>query len=130
MALADALKLRHSDQFLTDLLVKDGLPDSKRAMKLLGQSSSANHNGHHYEAYTAAAQAAAIFQKSGNVAGALASRFEQTYALQFESKADLCQALAGEYLGAAQQPSYAVLQGQLLLEQALCSTMNRHVWPA
>ncbi|HTD22035.1 MAG TPA: CHAT domain-containing tetratricopeptide repeat protein [Terriglobales bacterium] len=130
LALANELKFRHSDQFLTDMLLQAGQPDSQRAMKLLGQSSSANHSGHHDEAYTAAAQAAAIFQKSGNVAGALASRFEQTYALQFESKADLCQALAGENLGAAQQHSYAVLEVQLLLEQAICSNMNRQVGPA
>ena len=45
-------------------------------------------DGHPEEGYANAVQAAAFFQKSGNVAGLLASQFEQTYALQFESKAE------------------------------------------
>jgi hypothetical protein len=100
------------------------------AVKLLGKSSSANHDGHPEEAYADAAQAAAIFQKSGNMAGLLASRFEQTYALQFQSKADSCQVLASESVSTAHQYNYAALEVQLLLEQAICSNMNREVGPA
>jgi tetratricopeptide (TPR) repeat protein len=114
-ALANVLKSDHGDPFLSDLLQSASVPAFHDAIKLLGQSSSANHDGHAEEAYADAAQAAALFQKSGNVAGLLASRFEQTYALQFESKADSCQSLAGESVGMAHQHSYSALEVQLLL---------------
>ncbi len=128
--LANVLKSEHDDPFLTDLLKSASLPAFHEAMKFLGRSASANHDGHPEEAYADATQAAAIFQKSGSVAGLLASRFEQTYALQFQSKAVSCQALANESVSAAHQYNYAALEVQLLLEQAICSNMNREVGPA
>jgi CHAT domain-containing protein/Tfp pilus assembly protein PilF len=128
--LADELKTRHADHFLADLLTQTGQPEFQNAVKLLGQSSSANRSGRNDEAYKTAALAAAIFQRSDNIAGLLASRFEQAYALQFESKADSCQALAGANVNEAHRRGYIALEVQLLLEQAICSNMNRQIGQA
>ena len=130
ITLANNLQSQHADPFLTDLLKSSNQPSVHEAVKLLGQSSSANHDGHPEEGYANALQAAALFQKSGNVAGLLASRFEQTYSLQFESKAGSCQSLASEAVLVAHQQAYAALEIQLLLEQAICSNMNREIGPA
>jgi len=129
-ALANVLKSEHDDPFLTDLLQTASRPTFHGAVKLLGQASSANHDGRAEEAYGAATQAAGTFQRLSNVAGLLASRFEQAYALQFESRASSCQTLASEAVDEAHRHGYAALEVQLLLEQAICSNMDREVGPA
>jgi len=123
--LADELQSAHGDRFLKDLLRSAGQAGFLPAVKLLGKSSSANHEGRSDEAYAAAMQASAIFRRSGNVPGDLAAGFEQAYAMQFQSRAASCQRLAGKLVQAASQRSYVALNIQLLLEQAICSNMNR-----
>jgi len=114
---------------LTDLLKSSNQPSVHEAVKLLARVLPPTRC-HPEEGYANALQAAALFQKSGNVAGLLASRFEQTYSLQFESKAGSCQSLASEAVLVAHQQAYAALEIQLLLEQAICSNMNREIGPA
>ncbi len=128
--LADELKSAHRDLFLSDLLLYAHYPDFPRAARFLAVSSEANRQGRADEAYAAATQAAALFRKSRNAAGELAAGFEQTYALQFQSKANSCRVLAGKMLARANQKGYASLEIQLLLEQAICSNMNREIGPA
>ncbi|HET6843566.1 MAG TPA: CHAT domain-containing protein [Candidatus Angelobacter sp.] len=118
--LADILESRHSDRFLKDLLLAADQPQSEKAMRLLGQSSTANHEGRHEDAHASALQAAALFGKAGNTAGMLAAQFEESYALQFESKTDPCAALAGNAAHTAHENHYGLLEVQLLLEQAMC----------
>src|SRR5262249_32769290 len=82
------------------------------------------------EAYDDAAQAAEIFHRSGNAAGLLAAGFEQAYALQFQSRAASCEALAAKLVETALARSYVELNIKLRLEQAICANMNREVGPA
>src|SRR5262249_35967631 len=122
--LANNLQYQHGDRLLTDLLVSSSHPGFREAADLLGRSSSANHVGRYEEAAVSAAQAAARFRKLRNWAGILAAQFEEAYALQFESKADTCRALAAKAAAVAHRERYAVLEVQLLLEQAICSNMS------
>lgn len=122
--LAGILESRHSDRFLKDLLFAAAQPQFQNAMRLLGQSSTANHEGRHEDAYASALQAAALFGKGGNTAGMLAAQFEESYALQFEAKAGPCVTLASSAANTAHQNHYALLEIQLLLEQAICSNMS------
>jgi len=128
--LADILQSRHSDKFLNDLLLAAAQPQFQKAMRLLGQSSTANHEGRHEDAYASALKAAALFGKAGNTAGVLSAQFEETYALQFESKAGPCVALAGGATNTAHENHYAMLEVQLLLEQAMCSNTGGNIGQA
>lgn len=128
--LAAELRSAHADKFLDDMLLHAAHPDFPRAARLLARSSEANHEGRVDDAYASAAQAAVLFEKSRNLAGELAAGFEQAYALQFQSKADSCQKLAGRIAPVASRQSYAALAVQLLLEQAICSNMDRKIGPA
>jgi CHAT domain-containing protein/cytochrome c-type biogenesis protein CcmH/NrfG len=123
-ALANILESRHSEPFLKDLLQSSANPGFHRAAALLGQSSSLNHTGQYEQAYASALQSAARFQKFANSAGVLAAQFEQLYALQFEGKARPCVAEAARAVDVARASRYALLEVQLLLEQAICSNMN------
>jgi CHAT domain-containing protein len=130
VALAEKLRLEHSDPFFHDLLAAAGEPGFHQAALLLGESSRANHAGHFEHAYDAASRAAALFRKSGNSAGWLAALFEQSYALQFEAQADGCRTVASSAAADARKLNYAFLEVQLLLEQAICSNMSGAVGPA
>ncbi|HZD94247.1 MAG TPA: CHAT domain-containing protein, partial [Candidatus Sulfotelmatobacter sp.] len=129
-ALARKIQVQHSDPFLTDLLASAGQRDFQRATLTLAQSSSANHSGHFEQAYDEASRAAALFRKSGNSAGWLASLFEQSYALQFESQASDCRRISAVAAADAARLNYAYLQTQLLLEHAICSNMSGALGPA
>jgi CHAT domain-containing protein len=123
-ALADVLQSQHSDPFLKDLLLSSADLRFHDAVRLLGQSSSANHIGRYEKAYASALQSASLFRGIGNAAGEIAARFEQLYALQFEAKARPCAASAARAVDAARANRYAMLEAQLLLEQAICSDMS------
>jgi CHAT domain-containing protein len=129
-ALANELKSAHGDLFLKDLLRGAAHKDFQPAARLLGKSSTANHEVRPDEAYTDAVQAAELFRRSGNEAGFVAAGFEQAYALQFQSKAAMCEALAAKLVGTAFARNYVWLNIQLRLEQAICANMNREVGPA
>jgi CHAT domain-containing protein/cytochrome c-type biogenesis protein CcmH/NrfG len=122
--LANILESRHSDRFLKDLLLSAAQPQFQKAMRLLGQSSSANHEGRHEDAYASALQAATLFGKAGNTSGVLAAQFEEAYALQFEAKAGACMALANGAANTARENHYPLLEVQMLLEQAICYNMS------
>jgi CHAT domain-containing protein len=123
-ALADILQSRHSDPFLKDLLLSSADPRFHDAAQLLGRSSSANQIGRYERAYASAQRSASLFRQIGNAAGEIAAQFEQLYALQFEAKARPCAASAARAVGAARAHRYAMLEVQLLLEQAICSNMS------
>jgi CHAT domain-containing protein len=129
-ALAAELESAHDDLFLKDMLRGASDKDFQPAAKLLGKSSTANHEGRSDEAYADAVQAAELFRRSGNEAGFVAAGFEEAYALQFQSKAASCEALAAKLVRTAFARSYVWLNIQLRLEQAICSNMNREVGPA
>ena len=128
--LAEYLRSQHSDRVLSDLLVTAGHPGFHKAAELLGRSADANHSGRFEEGREFAAQAATLFQKSGNKAGNLAAQFEQSYALQLEARAVPCRALASRAAADAHRRQYHLLEVQLLLEEAICSNMSGDVRPA
>jgi CHAT domain-containing protein len=130
VALAQKLRSLHSDSFLIDLLRSAGQPEFKEAAQFLSQSSIANHSGRFELAYQEASRAAALFRRTGNSAGWLASLFEQAYARQFESQGDDCRKLAAAAAGEAHKLGYAFLEVQLGLENAICSNMSDSVGPA
>ena len=121
--LAQHFESTHSDRFFTDLLRSSGQPSFHEAAQLLGKASTANAAGHSEDAYADALRSRRLFQQLGNDAGAVASGFEEAYALQFESHADRCQATASESVVSARQRGYTWLEIQSLLEQAICSSM-------
>jgi CHAT domain-containing protein len=129
-SLAAELESAHGDRFLKDLLRGAGHQDFQPAARLLGRSSVANHEGRSDEAYADAVQAGELFRRSGNQAGFVAAGFEQAYALQFQSKAASCEALAAKLVRTALADNYAWFNIQLRLEQAICANMNREVGPA
>lgn len=129
-ALATELKSAHADKFLDDMLLHASDTGFPLAARLLASSSEANREGRVDDAYTSAIQAAVLFKTRQNLAGELAAGFEQAYALQFQSKADSCQNLAGRIASIANRHGYAALAVQLLLEQAICSNMDRKIGPA
>jgi CHAT domain-containing protein/tetratricopeptide (TPR) repeat protein len=130
VALGQKLRMQHSDPFFNDLLASAGQGNFHQAALFLGESSTANHSGHFERAYDQASRAAALFRQSGNSAGWLASLFEQSYALQFESQAGGCRTLAASAAADARKLNYAFLEVQLLLEHAICSNMSGAVGPA
>lgn len=129
-ALAEKLKTAHADPFLSDLLQDAGQSDFHEAAQLLGRSSAANHSGHFEEAYGDATRSAALFRRSGNSAGWLASQFQQAYALQFEARAAECRELTSQASADAHRLGYAVAEVQLLLEHSICLNMAGEVGPA
>ena len=129
-ALARKLRLEHSDPFLQDMLDAAGQRDFRPAVLFLSQSSQANHRGRFERGYEQGARAAALFRRSGNSAGWLASLFEQSYALQLESQAGGCRTLAASAAADARRLGYAFLEVQLLLEEGICSNMSGALGPA
>ncbi|HET9183994.1 MAG TPA: CHAT domain-containing protein [Candidatus Angelobacter sp.] len=130
LALAGNLRSLHSDPFLDDLMRSAHQPGFRPAAQTLSESLVANDNGHFEQAYGLAIQSAAAFRSMGSSAGWLASLFEQSYALQFESRANACTNVAGVGSAKANRLGYAVIQIQLLLEDAICSNMSGQVGTA
>jgi len=124
------LEQAHSDRFLSDILQSAGAPEFHPAARLLGEAVAANNAGLSEQALTHARQSERLFQQTGSAAGVLAAKFEQAYALHFQSQAGPCATTASKTAALAQKHNYPWLQTQSLLEEAMCNIMKNDLGPA
>jgi CHAT domain-containing protein len=119
--LADLTSRQHGDRWLTDLLRGSSTPRFPQAVTALARAIKSNDAGEYDVSRQQADLAEQLFRASGNTAGVLRARFEQTFAAQFERHSEECRRQATVALTESEKYSYSWLQIQLGLEKGVCS---------
>jgi CHAT domain-containing protein len=119
--LADLTSQQHNDRWLADLLRDSSARDFPQAVAALAKSAQANDAGDYATTNVQAPQAQRMFRVSGNEAGALRSRFEETFAAQMTRRSEACRRQATIALMESGKYFYSWLQIQLGLEDGVCS---------
>jgi CHAT domain-containing protein/cytochrome c-type biogenesis protein CcmH/NrfG len=119
--LATIAKRRHGDQWLTDMLAARPSPEFAEAVGALGGAVTADQAGDPDAAQGEAKQAEHRFTEAGDQAGELRSELEEVYALQRMAAGDRCEAAARRLSGRLGGRGYVWMEGQLLLEESICS---------
>jgi CHAT domain-containing protein/tetratricopeptide (TPR) repeat protein len=119
--LADLTSQRHGDNWLADLLRGSSVPHFPQAVGALARAVKANHSGEYDVSRQQADLAEQLFWASGNTAGVLRAKFEQTFSAQMERRSEDCRRKASTTLTQAERYSYSWLQSQLGLEKSICS---------
>jgi CHAT domain-containing protein/cytochrome c-type biogenesis protein CcmH/NrfG len=123
--LADLLKSRHHDPWLSDLLLETNRSESAPlAIGSLADAIRLNQSADRDKARQRGLDAAEQFRKAGILAGELRAKFEITYSLQLVHRNQDCYKAARELSAVQNDHSYAWLQIQGLLEAAVCADMN------
>jgi CHAT domain-containing protein/tetratricopeptide (TPR) repeat protein len=117
------LERKHHDRFLLDLLRGFNRAGFPLAMEYLRRSMLANITGNQALGLSDARKSERYFQKTGNMAGVLLSRFEQAYAWQFLISPSRCVSISTGSYPAARLQSYSWLATQFSLENSFCSSI-------
>lgn len=119
--LADLTARQHNDRWLSDLLRGSSSSNFPLAVAALAKAAQANTVDEYSVTDTQGRLAKRLFRSTGNDAGTLRAAFELAFAAQIERHSDACRDQAGAAVPEAEKHSYAWLQIQLGLEQAVCS---------
>ena len=119
--LADLSSQQHNDRWLFDLLRGSSAPHFPQAVAALARAVKANDAGEYDVSRQRADLAGQLFRASGNTAGVLRARFEQTYSAQFERRSEQCRRQATIALAQSEKDSYSWLQIQFGLQRSVCS---------
>jgi CHAT domain-containing protein len=117
------LERKHHDRFLLDLLSGFNRPGFPLAMEHLRRSMLANISGDQAVGLSEAQKSERYFQKIGNAAGVLLSRFEQAYAWQFLISPSNCMSISTSSYPTTLSRSYSWLATQFSLEESFCSNV-------
>jgi tetratricopeptide (TPR) repeat protein len=119
-ALADVLRTRHGDLWLSDLLAEPQGPIFDNGVMALSMALKADHNGNYATAQTAARNASGLFRTSRNVAAELRANLEQVYAEHLLYDGPSCATLAGNTISRLRSFKYQWLGAQVRLEESNC----------
>jgi CHAT domain-containing protein len=125
--LAMELEKRHHDPWLRDLLKVRSRPGGQAALRRLSEAWTANQQGEHLRAGTAASAAEGMFEQLGSSAGVLRARLEYAYSVDRVWKEKECMQVLPHLLPEARRHHYVWLEGQALLEQASCLAQTRKI---
>ncbi len=118
--LAEVLKMRHGDEWLSDLLKASHSPFIIPAIHALAEATDANATGDFDLARRKSNESVVLFQRSGNAAGTSRALYEMVYALERTELGKRCLDAA---LPLANDPSthrYSWIQVQLGVARASC----------
>jgi CHAT domain-containing protein len=123
--LASLLQSHHQDHWLTDLLnqAEAGLNPHK-AIASLAEAARLNHTSDRDRATELALEAVELFRNARIPAGESRAQFEAIYAEQLVHQNRHCYQAAQKLSGLRAHQQYVWLQIQVLLESAVCSSMN------
>jgi CHAT domain-containing protein/tetratricopeptide (TPR) repeat protein len=124
-AVARVFQERHGDSWLGDLLAETP-PSDGPAVTELAHAVRAADDGDFDGALTHARRSAALFDQSGNRAGALRAQAEIVYGLHLSERASECVREAME-LRARLPSQYPTLSTRVATEYAICSNMAADV---
>jgi CHAT domain-containing protein len=120
VALAETLRTRHEDLWLSDLLSGPRRPSFGAAVLSLSAALNANDKGDYAAARIAAQNASGQFHASGNLAAELRADAEEVYALHLLYDGQSCSALAESTISRLGSHKYEWLKAQLNLERSNC----------
>lgn len=119
--LAELTSQRHDDSWVSDLLRTSSGANFPRAAGALARAFKANGAGEYNVSRRQSQLAEELFRASGNTAGVLRARFEQSFAEQMSKRGKDCRRLATAALRESERHNYPWLQIQLGLEKGDCS---------
>ncbi len=120
-----SIKLRkeHGDSWLSDILEIPPLTQVEDAFRALQNAVQLNASGDFEKAVSAAREAQAVFQKTGNAAGLARAQLEEIYSYQRSTNAGVCLQSANQLERSISSKDYPWLKGQLYLDRASCLNM-------
>jgi CHAT domain-containing protein/tetratricopeptide (TPR) repeat protein len=121
--LADLTARQHGDQWLDDLLGASSAPHFRQAVNALARAVQANDIDAVRISRHQSALAEKLFLASGNTAGVLRSRFEQSFEAQISRRSEECRRRSIAAAADSTHYSYPWLQIQLGLEESVCSAL-------
>lgn len=120
-ALAEVLRHRHHDFWLTALLDGPQHPPFVKAVEALSAAIRANNDGDYSHGRELAHAAAQFFRASRNVAGELRAQAEEVYSDHLIYDGRSCKKLATSILTRLRKKAYPWLEAQTYLESANCN---------
>ena len=119
-ALAEVLRTRHGDLWLSDLLAGSQGRGFNAAVLSLATALIANDNGDYAAARVAARNASRLFRVSGNLAGELRASAEEVYTRHLLYDGNSCASISENTIARLGSRKYEWLRAQLDLEQSNC----------
>jgi CHAT domain-containing protein/tetratricopeptide (TPR) repeat protein len=119
-ALAEVLRIRHGDSWLSDLLAGSQDGSFSAAVLSLAAALIANDSGDYAAAQVAARNASGQFRISGNLAGELRARAEEVYTHHLLYDGNSCASIAETTIARLGSRKYEWLRSELDLEQSNC----------
>jgi CHAT domain-containing protein/tetratricopeptide (TPR) repeat protein len=119
-ALAETLRTRHEDLWLSDVLSGPQGPSFDAAVLSLSAALIANDKGDYAAGRLAAQNASRLFHASGNLAAELRADAEEVYALHLLYNGQSCSALAESTISRLGIHKYEWLKAQINLERSNC----------
>jgi CHAT domain-containing protein/tetratricopeptide (TPR) repeat protein len=123
--LAEILRSRHDDRWLTDLMsAGPALKETGQAIGLIAEAKRRIDRSDENRALHAARKAAVIFGASNNSAGELYAQFLIVYSEQLSHMNERCAKAAKRLASRPELNKFAWLQVQLDLESAICASTS------
>ena len=122
-AMADVLRVRHQDAWLSDLLAGPRSPPWATGIRELAGAARANSLGNVPETLAHASRAIQIFASIHNDAGESAARFEYLIGVNRSVRADRCRDAARDAIRSTALHSYPWIEANILFESSTCSFM-------
>ncbi len=118
--LADVLRTKHRDEWLSDLLQAPPSTSTRRAIYALAEAADANATSNFDLARNKSSEAVRFFRQSGNVAGELRAHFEEIYALERTELGKRCLVSALPLANRLRGHEYSWIEVQLGVAEASC----------
>jgi CHAT domain-containing protein/tetratricopeptide (TPR) repeat protein len=119
--LAEALREKHKDAWLSDLLNNLIAATPSHGLTLLVQAVQANLSGDYDNGLRLSEQSTKQFESEGNEAGRLRAEFEEVYSAHLSAHGRQCHERAIALLPRVRELHYSWLEVQTLLEAAACA---------
>jgi CHAT domain-containing protein/tetratricopeptide (TPR) repeat protein len=127
---AEIMRTRHHDDFLSDLLGASSSSSFPVAVKALADSLRASSAGDFESSLGYSEAALALFHKGQNRAGELRAMEEVVYALQLSERAKECLEVAPRLARAPETKRYSWLRIQVQVEETVCLNMQNKIGDA
>jgi CHAT domain-containing protein/tetratricopeptide (TPR) repeat protein len=121
--LADALKVRHHDLWLSDLLLQAPSVQWREGVLELGKAVQANKEGKPSLSVSRAVVAERRFRQVGSIAGELRAHLEYLIGLNRLQEGDRCKRAALDGVQLSSRYDYPWIQASLMLETATCYSL-------
>jgi CHAT domain-containing protein/Flp pilus assembly protein TadD len=119
--LAQDLRTRHQDEWLTDFLAESHVKATSVGLRFLTKAIRSNLIGDHNSGLHFADHAAKAFSKEGNEAGQFRAELEAVYSDHLAARANFCRDKANSLLAKLGVRQYVWIETQTLLEASACA---------